>query len=727
MRYLRSGIPALFAATLLAIVTLFAAPAAQAQISGDFTFDTNYNVFFVHGDTLIDGDLTPTGPFGVPTDVVVGKDDAVSFSTLTPITPITLTLTGAYDGSSGARTEFYGKLQVPAAGFEGGVAVYGNHIINVEGGNPFWINAHETAVVNVTGGYVPYLFTYDTSAAAVSLGYVDYAVADGNSSIDISGGFIYRAYGFGASSLNISDGEFTDVFALDNSFVNISGATINTLTADNNGFVNMDGGSLTSLTAYNNSLISLNGGTVDNAGLYGSSKIDIIGGSLHSLSVFDDARAVILYDTGLTVTPQSSFTEYNTVSKEVVTGNRYQVTGDLFFGDSLDAMVKAGSYDDDGFALTFTGPTAAPDIFITDPMTVSGAYNSIVVGSSEDGSIQTSPVVAVNDAFVRDVYTFNASDVTVTNSTINQFADAYNNATLRLVDSFAADSLVTDNGALILDNSSVDIVQLEGSGAATLNSGHIAFLTQFDDTVFTLNGGSIDNLYPSGGTTNIAGGEAFAIAADFASHVNITGGTTQFLVGYDTTQIQIAGGGVNSLNVNDDALAVITGGAIANVYANGNGLLDLSSGVVGNVRLRGNSSLSMSGGTLANISLFDNNVFAITGGSVTGGAFVYELSDALITGASLTYSVLGDWFPANHAPGYIYSVSGFWNDGAATPFSFLVYSRTDAPTFTGDEIFGTLSFQGVAAAPEPATWAFLLVGVLLVAIHLRRRSASGIS
>lgn len=728
MRCLRSGIPAPLAGIrfgfltffAIAFLAVFAAPSAQAQISGDFTFDTNYNVFFIHGDTLIDGDLTQTGSFGVPTDVVVGKDDAVSFSTLTPITPIILTLTGAYDGSSGAITEYYGKLKVPSAGFAGGVAVYGNHIINVEGGYAYWINAHESSVVNVTGGYVPYLYTYDDVNAAILSGYVDYAIADGNSLIDISGGTLYRAAGFGASSLNIADGTFTDVYAFDDSFVNIGGGTMDTLTADNNSIVNIDGGSVTSLTSYANSLVSLGGGSLDDAILYDNSELDIFGGSINTISVFDDSLAVLLYDS-VAVTPQSSFTEYNAVNKLVVVGTQFHVTGDLLFGDPLDATIKAGDYTDDGFSLTFTGPTAAPDLYVTDPTAVSGAYNSVVVGSSEDGSLQTSPIVTVNDSFVRDVYALNASDVTVTNSTINQYADAYNDATLRLVDSTAFDSLVTDNGSLIVDNSLVGVVQLEGNGAATLNSGHIDEVNMFDQSVFTLNGGSVNYLYPSGGTANVTGGEAFAIAAELDSQVNITGGTTHFLVGYDATQIQIAGGVVDSLNVNDDALALISGGNIPNVYANGNALIDLSSGVVGDVRLRGNATMSMSGGTLDNISLFKNNVFAISGGDLTGGVFIYELSNALISGAGLSYSILGEWLPANHASGLVYSVSGFWNDGSATPFTFLVYSRTDAPTFTGDETLGTLSFQGVAAAPEPATLALLTLGVLLGAAYLRRR------
>ena len=159
-------------ATAALSFVLFALTAvAHAQISGGYTYDVVHRAYFISGDTTVSGDLN--NPAG--NEVFVGKDNATSFTTLTPTPPITLTLTGADDGSSGANTNGFGN-NYPVGDPSG----KNYHGVNVFGGNK----------VNVRGGYVSDAYFYDASTSDISGGSLGIVYDHNNSVVNISGGSI---------------------------------------------------------------------------------------------------------------------------------------------------------------------------------------------------------------------------------------------------------------------------------------------------------------------------------------------------------------------------------------------------------------------------------------------------------------------------------------------------------------------------------------------------------
>ena len=353
-------------------IFLLIAP-ANAQISGDYSYDSLHHAYFVTGDTTIDGDISGN-------EVFVGKDNASSFATLSPTPPITVSVMGAADGAGGANITYFENAY--PAGNPKPVYYYG---LNVFGANN----------VIVSGGHVDELYGYDASRTTINGGSVNQVYTSGTSEIALSGGAALGVYGGGSGTINISGGTVFDaVLNFDSSTTNISGGTVNDTESRSASVVNISGGDVSAAFSEDASAIHISGGSVTEADSFDRSRVTIDGGNVTRLFAFDSSaftigggvvgsEGIYLFDNSLLRLTGANLA----LSSAMETGadlygdfTRYRLSGSLADGSPLDATLF--DYDDDGYDIAGGGPNNTPLYFNGTPI-----FTSIVTAAPEPGTL----------------------------------------------------------------------------------------------------------------------------------------------------------------------------------------------------------------------------------------------------------------------------------------------------------------------------------------------------
>jgi hypothetical protein len=201
-------------AALLALVALPPARPAQAQISGNFAYDSSHFAYFVHGDTTVNGDISGN-------EVFLGKDNASSFKTLN--TQSTLSVT------DGALMTQHGNWY-PNGKYQLGLNVFGKNKANIAGGQMSYANGYDASTINISGGTMTEVDGDGKSTVNITGGNLLRAKVSGtltnsSSTFNISGGSVGGVEVYGTSLVNISGGSLGDVYCLGESTVNLSGGS----------------------------------------------------------------------------------------------------------------------------------------------------------------------------------------------------------------------------------------------------------------------------------------------------------------------------------------------------------------------------------------------------------------------------------------------------------------------------------------------------------------------
>jgi hypothetical protein len=371
---------------------------AQAQISGDYAYDSTKFAYFIHGDTTVNGDIRGTSG----NDVFVGKDNATTFATLNPATPINLSVTtGAIitghgnaspDGNFYAGLHLFGKSKTNIAGGEVFKAIgHDTSTINLSGGSLNFAEVHDASTININGGtlntFVDSFNTstinlssgggnqfsgatsHDASTITITGGSIGSATARNTSTFDISGGTIHSVNSRDTSKVIMTNGSVDVAASLDTSTFTISGGTVTNVTQSHNSSTfTISGGNIAAANSLEASTPNITGGSVGLTLGYNTSILNLSGGSITSgiLRAFD-LNVTNLLGSGL------SFASFGTGFDSYGQYSGYNLFGQLQDGQningySLHDYSAGGDFSGGGNLLTFIGGGAPlPPGFAPEP------------------------------------------------------------------------------------------------------------------------------------------------------------------------------------------------------------------------------------------------------------------------------------------------------------------------------------------------------------------------
>jgi autotransporter-associated beta strand protein len=342
--------------------------------------------------------------------------------------------------------------------------------------------------------------------------------------------------------------------------------------------------------------------------------------------------------------------------------------GTIINSGTIEGLVSAGNGNAVGRGITLAGNDIAGSGGLREGLyghaTITNQSGGVIRGQSDSGIV----AVGARSGFV----------VTINN---NAGASIVGGGTVNAAIKTGADNTVIVNGGIINGASSGKAIEMgSGQNSLTITGGSV---------VGSISGGS------SGGNTmvvNPGAGNSFSYAGSISNFSNVEIKSGNVALSGVSTYIgatQISGGvltldGANRLSAN--SALILNGGVLQLTNAGG-----------------------ANGQTFASLSLTDDSSVMLGSSSLTFnglGAVVNGKTLSFTEAASGAYAfrLLGD---VTHDANFLMLVGATRIDGLAVRYSF------DG------------AYTGVAAVPEPATYAMLFAGLAMVAAIARRRKQGG--
>ena len=683
------GVFPVMTAPLVAAFIAAVAPVAHGQIIDGRTYYYDNSATI---NTYIGGN-----------NVIIGKSPGYAGPDTDITTPYTVNI------DAGAYIDYDNTFSSPKGYF--GLHAYNNTLVNISGGSVYYATAFDNSAIAVSGGQVSFANTYGASTLNLSSGSAYYVNAHNNSVANMSGGTVYNASAFDNATLNLSGGSvYYGVAAYGNGALNISGGSV--------GY---------GIYGYGNSVVSISGGDV-NSGIYGydSSTLLFDGNNLSATKTV----------AGGFLSGGSIYKQYN-----------YAVTGSLLDGSTLNTAVYSTLTGASSGQLTFTGalaPELASDLYITDPINLGAGdiWNHVVIGQSQDGLINTSPIVNVAaPAVLGAVDTLHASLLNVNGGQVYA-ALAHDNSSVNLNGGNTGYANAQDNAVLTVNGGSVGTVEGYGSGTVNINSsayyanahdastinisgGYLSTINAYDNSLMNITGGTVNPYATAYGasTLNISGGDVYYAVAHDAATTNISGGSLRAAYAYDNTTLNVSGGTVDDfVTALNGSTVNVSGGDIRLAYAFDNGTLNITGGALRAAYAFGDSAVNISGGSVnGEIQASENSVVTISGGAISGQASTTDAGVVLFQGSGLsaTKNLLAGFISGDDNQVYRlydYNVAGTLTDGSS--LNELVYSTLtqDTPsqlTFTGSlpiELASDLYITDPASLGTGDIWNHVVIG-----------------
>lgn len=293
-----------------------------------------------------------------------------------------------------------------------------------------------------------------------------------------------------------------------------------------------------------------------------------------------------------------------------------------------------------------------------------------------------------------------------------------------------------DTSTVNISGGSGDHVFALDNSTANVSGGLINWIVSWDSSTVNVSGGQVNLLDAvESSTVNISGGLTVTADSRNSSTINITDGEVQFITSQDNGTINITGGSpvlpgntdsFQEVASFDTSTVNISGGIGDRLFARHNSTANISGGQINVIFGWESSTVNISGGQINQLIGTDSSIFNLTGGTIGAGNISLSGNSILnIFGAGLALSsgISGSDASGNYVDYILYgTLAGGQSLDGVTFRDYNVSSVEDPYAGTGN-----LRFFATAAAPEPATFALLALGLpaLGAGVSIIRRRKRG--